>query len=60
MSTNTPKPIAKARSTDLNSGLSVHLETIEKFCACLDCLMKGKHNRLNLVDCAEQGILNYI
>jgi hypothetical protein len=49
-----------ARSTDLNNGLSMHIERVGTFCANIVCLLKGKHNLLKLVYCAKQGFSKYI
>jgi hypothetical protein len=49
-----------ARSTDLNSELGVHFEYIGTFCVDVAYLMTQKNNRLQLVDCAKQGILVHI
>jgi hypothetical protein len=49
-----------ARSTDLSSGLGVHLEHIGTFCVDVAYLMTQKHNRLKLVDCDKHGISVHI
>jgi hypothetical protein len=42
LSAHTLQNVAMARSTDLNNGLSVHLEHIETFGAYLDSFCEGK------------------